>query len=176
MNFTFQFEKKHPFEVFIFYFTMTYLEYTKRMKEVHIKLLEFLDDTDNNEEKYQNLIDMLDQSLKGNKHELKSFLHLIYYISRNHYRGKEFLKKIDQILKYLKMNILNNISNFMVFNIFKKSKAILLILIEQEILIIDKSIADIMINSFTFNYNYDQFFLPEIAPFLEKDEIQNIIL
>ena len=77
---------------------------------------------------------------------LQAILYLLKSISINHYRTSNFFLKIEKIFSNIKNEILLYFTNSEIFNIFKSNKRILLLLIELNILIIDKDIAFIISN------------------------------
>ena len=65
-------------------------------RKIQRSLLDFIDDEENSEEYFENLIKLIDDhKIKQNCHELKSFLYLISNIAANHPRQLVFFSKID---------------------------------------------------------------------------------
>ena len=148
-------------------------KYLGIMQNIQHHFLEYIDNQDIKEENYQNLIQFInDNVIHKDKHEFKSILYLISKISNNHYRSQDFFSKIIQILRYLKSDITKNFSNFEVFNIFKKSKAILLFLIKEKIIEINQKIANKMTNYKYRSAKYPQFFYKEIQPFFNDKNFE----
>ena len=138
--------------------------YLDKMKAIQGNLLQFLDDSSNSEENYQNLIKIFeDQKIQESQHELKSVLHLITRIANEHHRSPNFFSKIDQILNNFKKDIQQFFSNYEIFNIFKSNKRILLYLLEEKIMKIDKSIAHTMKTRKYKLLKYPEFFFNEIG-------------
>ena len=74
-------------------------EYIDVMKQLQIKFLTFIEDENDNEENFHNLVNLItDVHLEKNVHVIKSFLYLISKIANNHYRGPNFISKIEQVL------------------------------------------------------------------------------
>lgn len=148
-------------------------KYLEKMKSIQNCLLEFLDNEDNVEEKFQNLITLIqNHKIKENRYDLRSIFHLLVKISTNHYRSIHFFDKIWQILQHFKEEIKQTFSNYEIFNIFKGNKRILLYLTEENILTINEPIAVILTNDRYQELNYHRYFFPEIRPFLNEETIQ----
>lgn len=75
---------------------------------------------------------------------------------------------------FLKDKIKQSFSNSEIFNIFKKSKKILLFLIEEKILFIDDSIVKIMTNYSYDKVKYPHYFFPEIKSLIDDELNQKI--
>ena len=95
-------------------------------------------------------------------------------ISNNHHRNLNFIEKIEKIIQHYKNQIHKYFSNFDIFVIFKSNKRIILFLIEQKIISIDKQIAPEILTEKYDKYKYRQYFYPEIKPFLKSTEIDEI--
>lgn len=144
-----------------------YHEYTDKMKQIQNSFLEFLEKEDNIEENYQNLTKLIkDQKIEDNQLELKSFLHLISKIAKNHYRNPNFFDKIKQILQIIKNSINNFFTNEEIFEFFEKSQHILLFLVEEKVFRIDESIFAKMLK----NESLANFFKPELQSFSKEDK------
>ena len=138
-------------------------EYLEKKKTIQHNLLDFLEKDDDTEENYQNLIKLIsDQKITKDRQELKSFLYLISKISNNHHRTINLFDKIEKIIQFLVNQIKQTFSNDEIFDIFKNNKKILLFLIEQKIIKVDKSISSIMVLPKYEKLNYPSFFLNEI--------------
>ena len=145
-------------------------------KKLQENILLFLDNDDNNDDYFSNLINFFgDQNICSDKQELSLIFHLITSISNNHHRQTCFFTKIEQILLHFRNDIFQYFTNYEIFNIFKSNKRILLFLIEEKIIEIDKSISYSI--AFKFWYlNYYFYFFPEIKNFIEdqkREEIEN---
>ena len=150
---------------------MEFQDYLAKMKEIQIQLLNYIEKDQNSEENYQNIIKLFDdKKIRDNKHELKSILNLLLKISNNHHRGPDFFNKLEQILRFFKNEITANFSNFELFCIFKENKRILLFLIEEKMMSIDKNIANTMQDSKYLKDNYPLYFFPEIQPFIKIEQ------
>ena len=145
-------------------------EFIEKRKDLQIKILSFLDDSQNNaEENFQLLIHSIEnQKISANKHDLTDLLHLVTKIANNHFRCADFFLKIEKIINLFKNDIQKYFTNFEIFNIFKSNKRILLFLIEERIMTIDLSIAKRMTTRKFIKAKYPQYFAPEIKPFLNE--------
>lgn len=154
-------------------------EYLEKMRGIQKDLLGYLDNEENIEEAFINLINIFDShKIKENRHELKSILRLILKITKNHYRYPNFFSKIEKIINYLKDEIKKIFSNFEIFMIFKTSKRILLFLLKENIMSIDTNISAIMMNDKYKKANYHFYFFSEMKPFLDsklREEIEKEI-
>ena len=96
-------------------------EFLEVMKKIQKNLLDFLEHDDNNEEQYQNLINIFDDiKIHDNQFKIKPLLYLILKISNNHHREPEFSSKIEKILQLFKEDM-KNIFQIMNFSIFSKA-------------------------------------------------------
>ena len=86
-------------------------------------------------------------------------------ISNNHQRNSDFFDKIFRIIKNLANDIKRFFTNESIYGIFNSNKRVLLFLIEEKILTIDKNIALLIYKT----YSYDSYFKKEIKPFIDKD-------
>lgn len=129
-------------------------------------ILEFIDDIDNIEEIYVNIMkEFKEQKIPQKKSKLREFLYLILRIANNHHRLTDFLSKIEIILLSLKTEIKQTFSNSQIFTIFKSNKRILLFLIKEEILILDQSIVNAITKGKYIVKNYPDYFSSEIKKF-----------
>ena len=97
-------------------------QYIQNKKDLQRNLLNFLSSSDNDEENYQNLIELLNnQNIHQSMHELVEFLHLLVHIANNHNRSPNFISKIEKILSELMNDIKQFFSNMTIFNIFKSN-------------------------------------------------------
>ena len=147
-------------------------EYIEKMEKAQNYFLEFLENENNSEENFQNLINFIvDFKIQENQQDLKEFLHLLFNILNNHKRLPNFFSKIEQIVQYVKEDIKKYFNNSEIFNIFKDDKRILLFLYEEKMFEFD----EIILKKFLFNdkyekYDYITYFRPEIKEFLAKEQ------
>ena len=151
-------------------------EFLEKKKQIQKVFLEFINNEDDYEENYQNLMMMIikNQNIRENKYELKEFLHLLLKISNNHYRNKDFFSKYEQILTQFKDDMIKNFSNLELFDIFKRNKRILLFLIEEKIINIDQSIVNVLTNDKYSEMGYSKYFFNDIKNFID-DELREKI-
>ena len=132
--------------------------YIRQMKEIQNAILECVDDESFNEENNKKLNNLLEeQSIKDKPNELKSILYILSKIANNHNRATNFFSKIERILKIFKEEMKEYFTNPEIFNIFKGNKRILLYLIKENIIIINKSVINKLRQK-----NYIYYFYPEI--------------
>ena len=144
-------------------------EYFIKMKQIQENILGFLDDNDELKNNYDKLKKYFSNpKIIGCKNDLKIILRLISKISENHHRINCFYSKIKQILQIFRDLISKNFTNLEIFNIFKGSKQIILFLLEEKIIIPDKSIAFLITNQrFRMNF-YPQYFFPEFNIYYDE--------
>lgn len=148
---------------------MNIQQYLDMMKNIQQNLLDFLDNEADDEVFYKNFVDICEnQKINESKHKLTSILHLLLNISTNHHRSPSFFNKIELILLEFKGQINKQFSNSELFHIFKSNKKILLFLIEEKMITIDKCIFKTITSSKYSNLNYPQFFSPEINSFTKN--------
>lgn len=153
-------------------------DYLDKMKKIQNNILYFLNDENNIEENFQNIINSCDaHNIHDDEYSLKSILHLIMNITNNHYHMHDFFNKIERILIFFKNDIKSKFQNWEIFNIFKSNKRIILFLLEEKIMVIDEYLINaITKESKTNKYlksNYLQYFSPEIHAFIkEKSSIK----
>ena len=149
-------------------------EYLVNISNIQRNILSFIDNDQNTEENFQNLIQLLDeQKILDNIFETRLILQLISRILQNHYRAPNFFSKIQRVLLYFKDSINKCFSNYKIFKLFKKNKRILLFLLKEKVLNIDSIIYKEMINSKNKKYEYIKYFLPEIKTFFESEKDEN---
>ena len=152
---------------------MNIQEYIEKKKVIQSLLLNYIEN-DNKEETFQNLIKSIeDQKILNNHHEFKLLLCLILKVANNHYRTSDFFFKIEKIFNVFKKDIKKNFSNSEIFNLFKNNKRILLILIKEEIITIDKTISSVMTEYKYEEMKYPKYFFPEIKNFINESLIES---
>ena len=143
-------------------------EYLEIMKNMHQQILEYIDSENNLENDFETLENCFNNlSITQSRQKFKGLLHLIIDISNNHQRSPDFFKKVEKILIFVKTEIKQTFSNLEIFNFFKTNKRILLFLIEEKIVVIDRIILLKLIRK----NDYELFFLPEISSFYGCGEI-----
>ena len=147
---------------------MSIQEYIEDMKKIQSNLLLFLEEESNTEDNFENLRNLLiKQKIQEDKHIFSSFLYLLAKIVDNHHRGPNFFDKIFQILQILKSDIKRCYSNSEIFHLFKNNKRVLLFLIEEQMMQLDR---DIILDMVTIYYHeqYMRYFLPELKPYMHE--------
>ena len=146
-------------------------EYIGEKMLIQENLLRLIEESDNIEENQQILMICINQQkITKDIHEFGAFLSLIAKISNNHTRTEFFYNKIAHILKFLKDDIKHYFSNNDVFTIFKGSKRMLLVLIDENILSIDQKITSTMKKYKYKKSKYPEFFC---LPGFESNEDAN---
>ena len=144
-------------------------QYFECMQKLQSNLIDYLDDNNNVEEKYELLKSEIDdQKTAEDKYSLTNFLHLLSCIADNHHRESDFFSKLEQIILLIKEGI---VSQFSKSEIFKNNKRILLFLFTENILTFDKFIVEEIITDKYAERCYPQYFQLEMKPFLH--EIKN---
>lgn len=139
------------------------------MRSIQSEFLKFIDDDENFEEKFQNLLLLFeDKKIRENKNDLRLFLHHITSVCANHHRNKNFFNKIERVIKLFKDEIKKFYINSEIFSIFRKDKRILLFLVEEKILIFDEYVAKKITESKYAKKKYPQYFTPELKPFIKE--------
>ena len=139
---------------------MNCTEYLDKMTKVQQNVLEYIEDEDDSEDRFQSIKDLITKTkIESNQDEFKTFLYFLSKLSNNHQRTVNFFSKIDRILESLKDDLQKSFSNSELFHIFSSSKLILLFLIEMKILTIESKY---------LKAKYPQYFQPEIRPFINK--------
>lgn len=156
--------------------TMSLQEVVENMRKIQKNLLDYIENEDKIEENFQNLQKVFyDQKIQDDKYSFNSVLHLISNIAENHHRNSSFFEKIEKIIQFFKESIKTHFSSTQIFNVFKKNKRILLFLLKEEIIVIDKYIFKIITSEKYLKLNYPQYFQPEIKKYIEnngKNEIE----
>ena len=123
---------------------MNVKEYIENMKSIQVNVIQYLDQKENTEENYQNLIQMLnEQKILESKDKMKPFLYLLSNLVDNHHRKTDFYSKIEKILHYFQ-NKIKVFSNIEIYHFFENNKKILLFLVESKILIFNDKIQNLL--------------------------------
>ena len=145
-----------------------------KLKSIQHNLVEYLDSEDESEEKNIIFFHFLDdQNLEESQDAFKAFLHILLQISNDHHRLPSFYENILRIVIYYKSSIEKYFySNYEKFIFFKTNKRILLFLIEEKIIKIDKYIASRILNNDFEQQNYEQYFFPELKTYMDEDYVE----
>ncbi|KAK8871951.1 hypothetical protein M9Y10_007697 [Tritrichomonas musculus] len=108
---------------------------------------------------FKNVTEYLDnEQIRENKEKLFIFINILSAISANHKISDDFINKIEQIIKYLQLDIKKFNSDLEIYQTFKKSKRILLFLFDQKILTPNSQVfADIRRSTDMLQYFYPEF-------------------
>lgn len=141
---------------------MSIQDYIEKMKNIHRNLLCFLDESHDEEEHYQNLIQILkDQKISENRHELKTLLYMLSKISNHHCRENHLFEKIEKIYKIFENDIKEKFTNYEIFKISKGNKKLLQFLFDENILTIDEMIENDLIKTKKKLSDFFIFLFPE---------------
>ena len=150
-----------------FIFIMSIQGCLEEMKKIQEALLGFLEEEDNAEERFSNITNCFnDLKIYNDKHKIKSTLHLISMLANNLHRNNNFYNKIERILQLFKEDISNFLPNWEIFNIFKGNKRIILFLLDEKIVTIDKYIYKKITQKSYIDSKFPQYFWPEIKSFI----------
>lgn len=150
-------------------------DYLEKFRNIQNNLLDLLDDEEHVEENWNNLILLFnEQKIGENRDYLSSLLRLIVKISDHHHRQQNFFDIITRILQHFQEDIKRHFTNFSLFILFKSSKKILLILVALHLIVIDQSIANVMMDSKYYQAKYPHYFYPEIKQYLSKKKLGEI--
>ena len=145
---------------------MSLREILKEVQGIQASFLEFVEKQIDNEEHLQIFTDFFENHQISDNYFLL-ILKMIAHISNFHYRNKDFILKIEQILQFFKDQI-KKCSNQTIFDIFKYSKRIILFLIKENMLNFDEKIVKQLMKITFRKMCYPQYFFPEIKPFLSQ--------
>ena len=144
-------------------------KFLDEIKNIQTNILNYIEKEDNEEESYKTMTQSLAiLNTPDKKPELKYLLYLINIISSNHYHSPNFYDKIDQIILFLQDIIKQTFSNHEIFDLFQENKRVLLVLLQNEILLLDKKIADEMTSEKYNRFHYGKYFSPEIKKWKDK--------
>ncbi|KAK8852936.1 hypothetical protein M9Y10_017930 [Tritrichomonas musculus] len=145
-----------------------YKRYIEKMKRIYECILEYIR-ADDDEENYQNLQNVIKEfNILTNREDMKTIFNILIEISNNYRRKNNFFEKIEQILQIFKKVIPKYFSNSEIFCLFKRSKRILLYIIKEDLLTLDKTIVWEMIINFSL-YKYPEYFSKEIKPLIDEE-------
>lgn len=155
---------------------MSITDFINIMKAIEESLLNYLISQNDDESAYSKLIKIIGQNkILEDKNKLKPFLYLLVSISKHHHRTKEFYNKIEKTILYLITIIKQTFSEEEIFDIFKSSKILTLILINQKAITINSEIVKIFYKDKFYAAKYPQYFYPEIKSFLSEYSIERIM-
>lgn len=143
-------------------------DYLDRMQAIQTALLELIEAETDKDNKYQKLFYVLDD-IKEDNNLLKSFLHLLMKVSKNHRRLSDHFTLVENIINSFKEDIQKYYSNSEIFTMFKGNRRILLYLLKTKMLKIDDFVYKKMQAD-----KYTNFFSPELKSYIEKDSTEAI--
>ena len=148
-------------------------EFLEKMCLFQRIFLEFLENEEDKEEIFSNLIQTLtNEKLSEKPEEFKTFINILSNVANNHYRTTNFTPKIEQILKFFQDDIPKYFSNNEIFDLFLENKVILLFLIKNNLIFVDKMISSKIISYRYKTAKYSRFFYREINPFIKNKSIE----
>lgn len=137
-------------------FINQYLHKKKLIQEI---ILDYLD-SENNQDSLQKIASYYEnEKIREDKKEFLELIKMIETISEDHYHSTNFYQKIEQILSLFKNDIQQFFSNKEIFNIFKNNIRILLFLLNEKIVVLNKTIVNFI------RSKYSVYFYPEIKEF-----------
>ncbi|KAK8836221.1 hypothetical protein M9Y10_039853 [Tritrichomonas musculus] len=145
---------------------MEFQQYLSEKKKLQDVFLGYLDDNENVEEHFENLLKICDdQNIKNDSNEFGLFIHFVFNIADNHFRTKDFFFKIEKILLIFKDIFQNSLSDDIILSISRSNKRIILFLFENKFIDI-KSFKKII-------YLDKQYFSSEINELIQVEEVQD---
>lgn len=146
-------------------------EYLNKLKTIQSTILDYIDDENESEDKFQDLDMLLKDWISDNEENLEEFFHLITKIYSNHHQNSNLITKIEKILLLLREDISKKVSNSKIMEIFCDNKRILLFLITENLFNIDESFIS-KFNSILFSYaeHFLEYFAPEIKSYIESTQ------
>ena len=143
--------------------------FLRNMKNIQSSIISYIEDNENLEEKFAIISDQIDNyKFIDNIDEMKIIFQLIVNISNNCHRYSDFWEKIEQILKLFKNAICDNFTNEEIYDIFQSNKRILLFLMEENILAIDKKCCVKLFSQNSIKFKYPHYFSTEIRQFANE--------
>ena len=134
-------------------------DYIQKKKNFQSILLEYIDNEENVEENYSNLVQIIkDQQIHDNYSEIKILFNMVVKISNYHHRFSNFFDKIIKAILIFQDEILKPFSNTEIYQLFGSNERILLFLFEENILKLNYSIS----KKISSNINDFYYFFPEL--------------
>ena len=146
--------------------------YICEIKDIYKNILQYLESEDEPQIYFENLMIIFDkQKIVSDIYKFREILHLISKISNNFNRSRGLIPKIERILHTLQNDIINNFTNYEIFQIFKQNKRILLFLFQEKMINPDYSIFKNISNEKNKLKNYPSYFYPEFQSFYKEKSI-----
>lgn len=145
---------------------MEFIEDFDQQRDFNDLVLTFIEEEE--EEYFLDLSNFIEkQNFMMNKKLLHEFIEILINIINNCHRYPDFFGKIIKIVQLLTKDMQQHYSNEEIFKFFSFNKRILLSLIENKVILLDKRIIYILTNSKDmFGCLYRRYFPKEMEPFL----------
>ena len=144
-------------------------DHLKGMKDFQDYIIQFIDNENEDESHYNQIIELIKNSkLIEDSLTMESLLYLIVKITNNFHYSPKLISKIENILLFLKDDIIKALSSKKIFNIFNENKRLLLFCIENKLITIDQAFTFIVYDSKCFDSNYPSYFYPELNDFCHQ--------
>ncbi|KAK8878269.1 hypothetical protein M9Y10_005034 [Tritrichomonas musculus] len=151
---------------------MEFHKYLHLIKAAYEAILVFIDQDEQtiDESQLSELFKQLD--ISNDKEALSRMIQILISISLDHRQKPDFFNRIHSIIALLSGPIKKTFDNREIFELFKWNKVLLLYVIEQGLVKIDKSISDeIVTTNLIYDINYKFYFYPEIKDYLDSKEL-----
>ena len=147
---------------------MEFIEYFDQQRDFNDLVLTFIEEEEDDDEYFFDLSNFIKkQNFMMNEKLLHEFIEILINIINNCHRYPDFFGKIIKIVQLLIKDMQQYYSNEELFKIFSSNKRILLSLIENKVILLDKRIISILTNSRDmFGCLYRRYFPNELEPFL----------
>ncbi|KAK8867101.1 hypothetical protein M9Y10_010071 [Tritrichomonas musculus] len=147
-----------------------------KKKAIYEQFLIFIESSDNEKEEYYNLINIIQlDNMYENRQEFKHLLCVISQITENYCRKPDFLAKVTKFLLEMGEAITRTFKNTEIFKIFQNSPRILLFLVKNKIISINKSVINLIFKKDPNQFiNYSHFLYNEIQFSIEPEKREKI--
>ncbi|KAK8875988.1 hypothetical protein M9Y10_006171 [Tritrichomonas musculus] len=150
-----------------------YISKKKEIKDIVINLIKNDEDEDKYITEFTNLFES--SYMMGNTEEKNLLCTFLSEASNNYKRGPNFFTKIEKILKIL-INNMGFYDKEELLNTFKNNKMMLLLLIKNNIIEVDKYFADFIVEvNCESSFKYKEFFFNEVSPFMKAKIRKNFL-
>lgn len=140
-------------------------KFAQKMKLIEDYIINLFDGENSKEQDYQKIKDLI-KNIKNDfkQHDIREIMYLLVNIAGNHYRTPDFINKIWDVFH----QIIQDLGNFDLFQIFKDHKLLLLYLFQNKIIIPTEKMLDELSKSKYKKRKYLYYFLPEFRYFFDK--------
>lgn len=150
-------------------------DFIKKLKDIYPKFIDFIDNTDDLEIKFQVLIDSFEKhEILEKKEGIRQILKLIAAIANNHYRTTNFFNKLEKIIQYLLKDKKSPISDYIPDYRLNFSKRILFYLFEKEFIEPDESFFRYFFKQRKSNEKLFYYLYPALKKYLSESEQKHI--